>query len=62
MKELKETMYKAERYLNVVKTEDEKMELSVGGNFIERMKLIWELLTKGKIVFGDWTWFGEDEE
>ena len=48
------------RYLNVVKTEDEQMELSVGGTFIERVKLILELLLTGKIVFKDWSWFGNE--
>lgn len=47
------------RYLNVTKTEDEQMELSVGGSFIERTKLVKELLFTGKIVFKDWSWFGE---
>lgn len=50
------------RYLSVIKTEDEQMELSVGGTFVERLKLIKELLLTGKIVFKDWTWFGEDSK
>ena len=49
------------RYLNIIKTEDEQMELSVGVTFIERVKLILELLLTGKIVFKDWSWFGNDE-
>lgn len=49
------------RYLNIIKTENEEMELSIGGTFIERVKLILELLLTGKIVFKDWSWFGNDE-
>lgn len=49
------------RYLSVVKTEDEQMELSVGGTVWYRITLIWELLSTGKIVFKDWQWFGEEK-
>lgn len=52
---------KDKRYLNITKTENEEMELSVGGTFIDRIKLILELLFTGKIVFEDWSWFGNEE-
>lgn len=51
-----------ERRIEVIKNGQDSLEVSFRGSFIERLKMLFSMVFRGKIIFEDFSWFGKDVE